>query len=582
MLYSYKRKGDFMALDGIFLFSILEELKDKILNARVEKINQPEKDEILLLVNNGKKNYKLLISSSPTYPKIHFTEVNKTNPAAPPVFCMLLRKHLLGAKIKNIRQLQTDRIVFIDFITEDDFGFDSEYTMVIEIMGKHSNISLVRSRDSIVMDSIKHVTEQMSSVRCLFPGIKFVYPPASQKLDPFSFSEQSLTNFILTNNLDINANFFSKTFTGIAKQFSKELFYRLEHETKQSIYNFCTTQFKKISNKEFEFSLFIKDGVVKDFYCFIYNNLIDVEVINYESASSLLETFYFEKDKMDRLNNRSSDLQKLIHVNLERCNKKIEILKETLRECDDKEKFRIYGELLTANIYNLKKGDTKVKLLNYYSEEEQYIDINLEIQKTPSQNIQAYFKKYSKLKKAEVGAHLQIKNAIEEENYLQSVLTNIKNSEVYENIEDIKQELIGTGYIKSKIKSKLKIKPTKPMHFKSSDGLDIYVGRNNIQNDFLTLKFSGKNDLWLHTKNIPGSHVIIKNNGNIPDNTLLEGASLAAFYSKGKESSKVPVDYTIVKNVHKPSGAKPGMVIYYTNKTLYVDPVKPKITELKS
>jgi predicted ribosome quality control (RQC) complex YloA/Tae2 family protein len=571
-----------MALDGIFLFSIMEELKEKILNAKVEKINQPEKDEILLLVNNGRQNYKLLISSSPTYPKIHLTNVNKTNPAQPPVFCMLLRKYLLGARIKNIRQLQTDRVAFIDFTTQDDLGFDSEYTMVVEIMGKHSNISLVRSRDNIVMDSIKHVTSVMNSVRCLFPGIEYIYPPASEKLDPFNLSKESLTNFIVINNFEVNLNFFSKVFTGVAKQFSKELFYRLENDKNQSLYSFCTAQFNKLTNKEFEFCLFIKDGSVQDFYCFNYKNLIGSDVVNYDSASSLLEAFYLEKDKMDRLNNRSSDLQKLLHVNLERCNKKIEILKETLEECGDKEKYRIYGELLTANIYNLKKGDSKAKLLNYYSEQEQYVDINLDIQKTPSQNIQAYFKKYNKLKKAEVGANLQIKNAIEEENYLQSVLTNIKNSEIYENIEDIRRELIDTGYIKSKTNSKIKIKPTKPMHFMSSDGLDIYVGRNNIQNDFLTLKFAGKNDLWLHTKNIPGSHVIIKSNGNIPDSSLLEGASLAAFYSKGKESSKVPVDYTIVKNVHKPGGAKPGMVIYYTNKTLYVDPVKPKITELKS
>lgn len=571
-----------MALDGIFLFSILDELKGKILNARVEKINQPEKDEILLLVNNGKKNYKLLISSSPTYPKIHLTDNNKTNPAAPPVFCMLLRKHLLGARIKSIRQLQTDRIVFLDFITQDDFGFNSEYTMIVEIMGKHSNINLVRARDNIVMDSIKHVTPAMSSVRCLFPGTEFIYPPASEKLDPFSFSEQGLSTFILTNSMEINSNFFSKAFTGVCRQFSKELFYRLENEERQSIFEFCTDQFNKIKDKTFEFSLFIKNDSVQDFYCYNYKNLIDSEIVNYDSASSLLEAFYDKKDNKDRLNNRSSDLQKLIHVNLERCSKKIEILNQTLKECDDKEKFRIYGELLTANIYNLKRGDSKVKLLNYYSNQEEYLDIDLVIQKTPSQNIQMYFKKYNKLKKAEVGAHLQIKNTVEEETYLQSVLTNIKNSEIYENIEDIRRELIDTGYIKSKSKSRMKIKPTKPIHFMSSDGLDIYVGRNNVQNDFLTLKFAGKNDLWLHTKNIPGSHVIIKNNGSIPDNTLFEGASLAAFYSKGKESSKVPVDYTIVKNVHKPSGAKPGMVIYYTNKTLYVDPVKPKISELKN
>jgi predicted ribosome quality control (RQC) complex YloA/Tae2 family protein len=578
-----------MALDGIFIHSIIDELKKHLLNGRVEKVNQPEKDEIILSIKNQRKNYKLLISASPVYPKIHLSTLTKKNPMQPPLFCMVLRKHISTGKLVNIRQLDTDRVIFLDFESTDELGFNSIYTLVIEIMGRHSNITLVRHRDSLIMDSIKHITPEINTVRFLYPGIKYVFPPDSPKLNPFDYTIETFKNFIRENNVKYEKNFFSQTFTGVSSQFSNEIFYELINEKKELsetnlIYIYDLTQkiFNNIKDENYYFSSYSLNGSMKDFYCEKLNYLKEYSEETYSSPSELLEQFYFSKDKHDRLNNKSSDLQKLINVNLERCYKKIDILENNLKECDGKDKFKVKGELLTANIYSLKKGDSNARLQNYYTENMDYIDIKLDVNKTPSQNIQRYFKKYNKLKKTEEAATIQLDITKKDVEYLQSVLTNIKNSDDYESIEEIKRELMETGYIRfKKTSNNKKIKALKPLKFISSDGIEIYVGKNNFQNDYLTLKFADKRDIWMHTKNIPGSHVIIKNFGNLTDKTLEEAAKLAAFYSKSKDSTKVAVDYTEVKNVHKPNGSKPGMVIYYTNKTVYVDGEKPIVEQIQ-
>lgn len=576
-----------MALDGIFIHSLIEEFNHTILNGRVDKVSQPEKDEIILSIKNDRKTYKLLISSSSVYPKIHFTKINKINPMQPPMFCMVLRKHLNTAKLINIHQLDTDRIVLLDFETTDELGFNSIYTLVVEIMGRHSNITLIRQRDNIIMDSIKHITPEINSVRSVYPGIKYTFPPTSTKLNPFSYNLKNFQSYLTENNIKYDKNFFSKVFTGVSSQFSKELTFQINSLGKELaesnldyIYDYSVKKFENIKNGEFCFSEYSLDGSVKDFYCQKLTHLSEYNEKVFQSPSELIEEFYFEKDKADRLNNKSSDLQKLVNINLERCHKKLQILNDNLEECNHKDTYRIYGELLTANIYSLKEGDTVAKLQNYYSEDLEFIEVKLDPNKTPSENIQHYFKKYGKLKKTEEAAKIQLEVTEQELEYLNSVITNIKNAEDYESIEEIKRELMETGYIKFKKTSNKKIKTTKPMKFISSDGIEIYVGKNNFQNDYLTLKFADKRDIWMHTKNIPGSHVIVKNFGNVPDKTLEEAAMLAAFYSKAKESTKVAVDYTEVKNVHKPNGSRPGMVIYYTNKTIYIDPKKPEIEQV--
>lgn len=577
-----------MALDGIFLYSLSQELKDKITGGKVEKINQPEKDELLLSIKKDRVSFKLLISASAVYPRIHFTDIAKENPMSPPMFCMLLRKYLTTSRIVDVRQLESDRVLFLDFQSKDEFGFDSIYTLVIEIMGRHSNVTLVRAKDNMIMDSIKHVTPDINSIRCLYPGIKFVYPPSSKKLNPFNYSYEDLFKFVTESELKIDKNFFSKVFTGVSTGLSKELYNRLilenitlSLENLNVINDYLCEQFSNLYNKNFHFATYSLENHLKDFHCIKLTYMNDYDVIEYTSPSKLLDKYYAEKDKEDRLSSRTSNLQKLVNTNLDRCLKKLDILKNNLKECEEKDIYRIFGELLTANIYNIKPGDESIEVLNYYSEDGELVKIKLDPNKSSSQNVQIYFKKYTKLKKSEDAALIQIESAKDEINYLQSVLTNILNIEDYNSIDEIKNELMETGYIKFKKNSKKKDKKSKPMHFVSSDGIDIYVGKNNIQNDFLTLKFADKNDIWLHTKEIPGSHVIIKHKGNLPETTLDEAANLAAYYSKAKDSSKVAIDYTEARHVHKPNGAKPGMVIYYTNKTIYITPEKPNLEKLQ-
>lgn len=574
-----------MALDGIYLYSLIKHISDFLLDAKVDKINQPEKDEIVITFRKDRANKKLLISASSSYPRIHFTDQSKPNPLKAPMFCMLLRKYLSSARVKDIKQIDCDRIIVIDFESTDEMGFDSIYSLIVEIMGRHSNITLVRKRDNIIMDSIKHITPDINSYRCIYPGIEYVSPPASNKLNPFNFSKEVFFNFIKDNHLVLNENTASSIFTGVSKLLSREIYenYKInfsEITFNDSFYDFCKDFFYTIKKGDFTFQSYSESSTkLKDFYNINLKTMDKYIVKHYDDPSSLLEDFYYEKDKQDRLHAKSLDLQKVIHNNLDRCEKKINILKNTIKECANKDSYRIKGELLTANIYKINKGDSTINVLNYYSDKEEYIDIILDENKSPSENIQSFYKKYNKYKKSEEAANEQLKIAEEEISYLNSVLSNIINADSYAEIEEIRLELAETGYIKhSKNKSKSQ-KPSKPLHFLSSDGIDIFVGKNNIQNDYLTLKFADKQDTWLHIKNSPGSHVIIKSK-SVSDTALMEAANLAAYYSKSRNSSNIPIDYTEVKNVRKPAGAKPGMVIYYTNKTIYVTPKEPELKKI--
>ncbi|RXM57156.1 fibronectin/fibrinogen-binding protein [Clostridium tetani] len=573
-----------LALDGLFLYATLEELKDSILNSKIYKINQPEKDEIVFSLKKDKNSYKLLISASTMYPRIHFTDINKKNPMTPPMFCMILRKYLSNSKITSIYQLQLDRVVFIDLQGKDELGFEKTYTLIIEIMGRHSNISLVEKSSSIILDSIKHITPEINSVRTLLPGLKFVLPPKSNKLNPLDYTYDDLEKFILENNIKLNNTFVSKVFMGVGNQLSKEIINSLNSELSlenlKDIHKEIELFFNKVTQDNFSFFITLENDIFQDFFPIDLSSLEQKDKLHFSSPSKTLEYYYSEKDKRDRLNNKSHSLLKLVNNNLDRCHKKMEILNDNLKKCEKADKYRIYGELLTANIYSIKQGDESIDVVNYYSEDSQVININLDPTKTPSTNIQNYFKRYSKLKKSKEYSLEQIKITEDEIIYLNSVLTNIKNTENYAGIEEIKKELMDARYLKFKKNIRKKETKSKPIHFISSEGIHIYVGKNNIENDYLTLKFADKRDLWFHTKNIPGSHVILKTLGKFTEKTIEEAANLAAFYSKGRDSSKVPVDYTEVRNVHKPNGAKPGMVIYETNKTIFIDPEKPSLEKL--
>lgn len=571
-----------MPLDGIYLNSIKTELNDLMINCKIDKINQPEKDEIYLTFNKNRKNHKLLISANPTYPRIHITANSKENPLSPPMFCMVLRKYLTSSRVISIEQLGLDRILKIDFESTDELGFNSIYSLIVEIMGRHSNITLVRERDNIIMDSIKHITPEVNSYRSLYTGLKYIYPPKSTKLNLLNLNYESFRESI--KNKEFNENFFSSVLEGVSKNFSKSLYlgFNMDFEevTIDNIFKFLNKIKHSLENNDFSFIAYYSNGNLKDFHCFNLSQLSSLDNKKFDSSSNLLDYFYFEKDKQNRLNSKSSDLQRLVLTNIERCKKKIDILNKTLEECEEKDDLRLRGELLTSNIYSIKKGMKSIKVENYYSETLDSIEIHLDPNYTPSENVQWYYKRYNKLKKSEEMAWVHIESTEEEIKYLNSVLNNIYNIENADEILEIKNELVESGYIKFSKKNNKKQKKSKPYHFISSDGTDIYVGKNNIENDYLTLKFAHKNDIWLHTKNIPGSHVIIKNSGDISEKTLEEAGNLAAYYSKGRESTKVEVDYTEIKNVKKPNGAKPGMVIYYTNKTLIIDPVKPDLKRI--
>ena len=568
-----------MAIDGIYLYSLVQDLKKSILNSKIDKINQPEKDEIIITLRKERKNLKLLISASPKYPRFNLTTVIKSNPLQAPMFTMVLRKYLIGGKIIDIVQQEGDRIVKFFIEASDELGFNSVYTLIVEIMGRHSNITLVRERDNKIMECIKHIAPSMNSYRILYPGITYKYPPESTKINPFSFNDTTLQEFMDKNSVIFNKNFFVSCFTGISTSLSEHLFIEYnKNYTDFSIKNICVF-INNFINTLLDNEIFKiykdKDGEYIDFYVTSLSQLEEkytFEVIN--DIHELMDKYYLEKDKQERIKGRSVNLQKLVTTNIERCIKKENKLNDLLKKCEDKDDFKIKGDLLTSYIYSIKKGDKTFTTVNFFSEDGEEITIPLDENKTPSENVQSYYKKYNKLKKSEESAIDQLEKNDAELQYLYSVLTNIENCESYTEIDDIKEELISTGYVrkrKSNGKNSKKSKESKPLHYISSDGINIFVGKNNIQNDYLSLKFANKNFMWLHTKNIPGSHVIICSN-DVPDSALVEGATLAAHYSKAKDSSKVPVDYTLVKNLKKPNGANPGMVIYHTNYTMFVEP----------
>ncbi|GAA0825637.1 Rqc2 family fibronectin-binding protein [Clostridium tertium] len=566
-----------MALDGIYLYSLVYDLKKSILNCKIDKINQPEKDEVILTLRKDRKNIKLLISASSKFPRIHLTNISKPNPLQAPMFTMVMRKYLIGGRITDITQLNGDRILQLHIESTDELGFDSKYILIVEIMGRHSNITLVRERDNKVMECIKHISADINTFRVLYPGVNYVYPPNSNKLNPFNFSINDFNSYLNNNDISIDEGIFSRIFTGISKSLSISIYENLLQDNntinRENIFNFFKNFIKNLESS-FNFKIYRNNEVFKDFHCIKLSNLESIySSISFKNPSELLDEFFTVKDKQDRLLNRSTDLQRLISTNIDRCNNKTKKLKNILKECEEKENYKINGDLLTSYIYMLKKGLKEISLLNFYTDEEEYITITLDENKTPSENIQYFYKKYNKLKKSEESALEQLKKNEEELQYLNSVMTNILNCESYIEIDDIKKELIETGYLKFKNtnKNNKKDKSSKPIHLLSSDGIDIYIGKNNIQNDYLTLKFANKNHMWLHTKNIPGSHVILCSD-NPSDVALEEAGILAAYYSKAKNSTKVPVDYTTVKNLKKPNGSKPGMVIYHTNYTLYTEP----------
>ena len=587
-----------MSYDGIVTKAVVNELQDTLIGGRIDKVYQQEKDEILIKIYSKGKNQKLVISANSSSPRMHLTQHSKDNPKEPPMFCMLLRKHLIGGTVLNIEQSSMDRIVFIDVSAQDELGQPTQNRLVIEVMGKHSNIILINKDDEIIIDSVKRVYEDMSRIREVRPGIEYIKPPVQDKMNPLLSSIEDFYDFMNSSKANLKIfKFFYFNYIGLSPLAGREICFEadvdidrsigsLNQGEKEKLYSSFSHLVDKVKNKEYS-PLIVsdEDDNVIAFYTLDLNQFGDIEKTYFDSISQVLDRYYQLKDTSDRVSQKSASLKKSIGVKLDRAKSKLGKQKNELLESKDREKYKVYGDLISANLHSIDRGAESVELDNFYDENMEKLNIPLNIKLSPVQNAQRYYKRYSKLKTAYNLLLRQIPATRNEVEYLENVILSLENSnEVYE-IEEIKEELIQEGYVKDskkKRKSK-KTKISKPHHFVSRDNIDIYVGKNNRQNDILTFKSSNRSDIWMHVQKMPGSHVIISNNGEeVPETTLEDAATLAAYYSKGKNSNHVNIDYTERKNVKKPKGAKAGMVIYDNFKTISVTPSKAKIRKLKN
>lgn len=586
-----------MSYDGIVTRSVVAELKDKIIGGRIDKVYQQEKDEILIHIHNKGTNYKLIISASSNNPRLYLTKFTKTNPPEPPMFCMLLRKHLIGGVILNIEQLSLDRIVFLDISAEDELGQPTKKRLITEIMGKHSNIILVDYDNYKIIDSIKRVHGDMSRIRQILPGLIYEYPPHENKTNPLNSTKEDFFKKLEEANKNLPCfKFFYFNYLGLSPLISREICFEADIDIdrtigslypadKEALFKSFNNVVEKTANFEFKPNCILSNNgnEIIAFHVLDIKQFGNKEKFYSESISEILDRYYHRKDIQDRINQKSQSIRKTVQVKLDRAIKKLAKQKEELLESQDREKYKIYADLISANLYRIPKGIDNIELENFYDENMEKIKVPLDKKLSPVANAQKYYKKYSKLKNAQLLLQNQIPETEQEILYLENILISIDNATEVEELDEIKEELIKEGYLKGTIKKKKKQNTlSKPFHYISSDGFNIYVGKNNRQNDYLTLKFAKKNDIWLHVQKMPGSHVIIESSGkNVPDSTLKEAAALAAYYSKGKNSNNVPVDYTERKNVKKPNNAKAGMVIYENFKTIFVNPSGELVHRIK-
>ena len=572
-----------MSLDGVFVNSIRNELYKKLVGGRVDKIHQPDKNEIVISIRNKGENYKLLITAISSSPRLHLTNVTRKNPIEPPMFCMLLRKHLTGAHITNIKQINFDRIVEVSFECKDELGTRVHKSLITEIMGKHSNIIFV-NEDNTIIDSLKRVTPNVSSVRQVYPGLNYLTPPGSDKLNPLTVSRQMFMKEIESANGGIYIfDFFYKNFTGFSPFISREICYlanlnestyvgELSQAKKEEIWDKFSNIVNTIKEIDFSFNIYFDENKTYGFYCIDMEYLKGYNKKSFTSPGELLDEYYYELDNKNKINQRVASLIKSINTKIARNKKKVEKQRNELLNAENRDKYRVYGELILSNLHKTPENN-KLLVVNYYDPEQKETAIPLDPKLSLSQNSQKFFKRYNKLKKAEEELNKLINTTLSEISYLENILFSIEECETTDDLNDIYNELISEGFMKRKSRVN-KSKETKPITtFLSSKGHEILVGKNNIQNDMITFKIAKNEDYWFHAKNMPGSHVIIKTNGDeLTDEEYVEAAKIAAFYSKGKISSTVEVDYTKKSNIKKPPNAKPGFVIYDTNYSMLVEP----------
>ncbi|MFX3633349.1 MAG: NFACT family protein [Candidatus Pristimantibacillus sp.] len=592
-----------MALDGIVVHAITEDLQ-RCVGARIHKIHQPTDNDLVFSIRGNGAQGKLLLSANPTYPRIQWTNATYVNPLEAPMFCMLLRKYCEGGTIEAIRQIGRERIIHMDIRHRDELGDVSAKTLIIEIMGRHSNIILLDPSTGTIHDGIRHVTPAISTFRIIMPGSRYLEPPDQGKSDPLSVvdetqfqtaleanqvqEEAELDEFEETKNVPVAPaapiplhQQLVNAFSGLSPLLAKEIVHRAGSSS-DGLWDSFHTLMEQMKQKQFAPTI-VTDAKGKAFFSVTPLTHLTGQVETFANISECLENFYGDKAERDTVKQRVSDLIKFVHNEKVKNSKKIEKLQETLEDARDADKYRILGELLTAYMHQFSRGDSSIELINFYDEEQTPITIALDPQLTPSDNAQRYFRRYTKHKNSIAIVGEQMKLAEEEISYMESLLQQLDNASLSD-IEEIRDELVEQGYLRARHKRGPKRKKaTKPtlLCYTSSEGAQIYVGKNNTQNEYLTNRLASPSDTWLHTKDIPGSHVVIRG-ADFGDATLEEAAMLSAHYSQARSSSLIPVDYTTIRYVRKPSGAKPGFVIYDHQKTLFITPDEQRIKSLPS
>ncbi len=548
-----------MSFDGFFLHHLTKELQEELLYGRIQKVNQPFERELVLTIRNNRKNYKLLLSAHPVFGRVQITTADFQNPQTPNTFTMIMRKYLQGAVIESITQIENDRILEIAFSNKNEIGDNIKVTLVVEIMGKHSNIILIDKAESKIIESIKHIGFSQNSYRTILPGSTYLAPPKTEAKNPFTVSDEKLFELLQTE--DLAPRNLQKLFQGLGRDTAENLAAQLSNDKlKQFRAFFARPCQPNMTDKSFAAVLFDKSDK------------------QFDSLSELLDVFYQDKAERDRVNQQSSDLIHRVQTELDKNIKKLGKQEKELLATENAEEFRQKGELLTTYLTLVPNNQDQVELDNYYTNEK--IVIALDKSLTPSQNAQRYFKKYQKLKEAVKHLTGLIQETKDTITYLQSVETALNHASISD-IEDIHEELVETGFVKRRTRDK-RHKRKKPEQYLASDGKTIImVGRNNLQNDELTFKMAKKGELWFHAKDIPGSHVLIKDNLNPSDEVKTDAAELAAYYSKARLSNLVQVDMIEAKKLNKPTGGKPGFVTYTGQKTLRVTPTEEKINSLR-
>lgn len=595
-----------MAFDGITIANIVNELNQELLGGRIYKIAQPESDELLLTIKNNSTQYRLLLSADASLPLVYLTESNKPSPMTAPGFCMLLRKHLQNAKIMRISQPGLERIIHLELEHLNELGDVCRKTLIIEIMGKHSNIIFCDDADKII-DSIKHISGMVSSVREVLPGRDYFIPQTQDKINPLRFCagytdhDASLTCFRKTDCDDTPISYeefkqqmqakpmplykaIYSSYTGLSPIIAQEICYRAgidadmpanvlagaSSEPLQAVYDTILSMINDVLSGSFTPSIIYKDKEPIEFAALPLTLYTDMKTQVFDSVSTVLERYYAERSTITRIRQKSVDLRKIVQTALERNVKKYDLQMKQMQDTEKRDKYKIYGELLNTYGYNVEPGAKSMDALNYYTNE--MITIPLDDTLTPQENAKKYFDKYGKLKRTYEALSELTVQVKEEIDHLESISAALDIAMQEEDLVQIKEELIESGYIRRKGGTKKARITSKPFHYISSDGFHMYVGKNNYQNDELTFKFANGSDWWFHAKKIAGSHVIVKTEGQkLPDRTFEEAARLAAYYSKGREQDKVEIDYIQKKHIKKPAGAKPGFVVYYTNYSMAID-----------